>query len=46
MRDDKSGKHRDKIAPFEEADAGSQQTGDEGGLGRNDEDNAARGIEK
>ncbi len=46
MRDDKSGKHCDKIAPFESADAGGQETGDDGGLGRNNEDDAACGIEK
>ncbi len=46
MRDDKSGKHCDKIAPFEKADAGGQETGDDGGLGRNDKDDAACGIEK
>ena len=46
MGDDKAGQHCNKIAPFEKADAGGQQTGNDGGLGGNDKDDAACGIKK
>ena len=44
--DNEPGQHGDEIAPCKDADVGGEERGNNGGLGRNDQNDAACGLEK